>query len=298
MPAISAACQHRSPDAFRHVFRLVRSASRMRVPVNAAILLLVFASSCSTGGDAARRPDSTADALSGAADSARQSGRLASDGTLSIHAAPALHEALRAVADSFASREAVQVRFVVLPESVSAVVDSTAPSADVIVVTGDAIRRLAMDSSWWTLPFAEVLPDSASIAESDSVMRADSAARARQSVSRRARRSSGRRADSIRADSARRAAARADSIRARRAHADSARTLVLTVPADARNAAAAERFVRYLLTDGRAALLRSGLHVLPRLIVHGQGVPPGIRSMADSIAVKDTVLNAAPTPPR
>jgi len=92
----------------------------------------------------------------------------------------------------------------------------------------------------------------------------------------------------VRADSVRRAVLRRDSVRADSARADSARTLVLTIPADAPNHGVAERFVRYLLTDGRATLLHSGVRVLPRLVVRGNGAPPGIRAVVDTVVPRDS----------
>jgi len=163
------------------------------------------------------------------------------------------------------------------------------PAADLVMVSGDLMSRLAHDSTSWTLPFAESLPDSATIPRPDSV---------RTPVTRRGRRPTGRRADSIRADSARRAIARADSIRVAHARADSARVVVLTVPAGAPNSAVAERFVRYLLTDGRATLLRSGLHVLPRLELRGSAAPPGIAALVDTMIPADTAANAESMPPQ
>ena len=239
------------------------------------------AAACSSGADRAGRPDSMAPVMGAMGDTLDAQGSLASDATLIIQTSPELQASLRAVADSFATREAIRVVFSAPPEGATDRPLGISPTADLVVVSGDVAPRLPGDSTAWTLPFAESLPDSAAIAASDSVRRADSVRTS--GSARRARRATGRRADSIRLDSVRRARALQDSLRASRARADSARTLVLTVPALAPNSAVAERFVRYLLTEGRATLLRSGLHVLPILALRGEAAPPGIAALVDTI---------------
>ena len=246
-------------------------------------LPLTFA--CGGNADRSRTTDSTAVASTLTPDTIGMQSRLASDATLVIDAMPPLHAMLRAVADSFAAREAIRVVFASSPGDSANPNPGISSAADLVIVSADAMYRLPDDSSSWVLPFAETLPDSASVARSDSLTRADSV---RASARKSARRATGRRADSIRLDSLRRAAARQDSIRADRLRADSARTLVLTVPADAPNRPVAERFVRYLLTDGSATLLRSGVHLLPRLVLRGNAVPPGIASLVDTVMPPDT----------
>ena len=254
----------------------------------AMALLLSSASACASEADRSARPDSPAGTLP-ATDVVGTPGGLASDGTLMIDVAPELQPALRAVADSFAAREAIRVELA-SPRDRTADTAPDATSADLIIVGGDALPLLTSDSTWWVLPFGEALPDSAAAGSADSVVL--SRPRARRPI----RRTTGRRADSLRADSARRAAAWDDSVRAARARADSARTMVLTIPAGAPNGAAAERFVRYLLSDGRPTLLRSGIRLLPRLEAHGAGVPLGIRSVIDTVVPGDTAGRLLPPP--
>ncbi len=223
----------------------------------------------------------------------------ASDATLVIQTAPDLLEALRAVTDSFASREAIRVVFAPAPDSSGeGMTLQLSPAADLVMLTGSLANQLPNDAASWTLPFAEsgaLEPQPAIL--TDSVARADSARAARPGA--RGRRATGRRADSIRADSARRATERlrADRARADSVRADSERTLVLTIPAGAPNSNVAERFVRYLLTDGRATLLRSGVRVLPRLVLRGGGAPLGIRSVVDTVMPIDSIGSAGSQQP-
>lgn len=214
----------------------------------------------------------------------------ASDGNLTVRVSVMQQELLRAVADSFGTREAIRVVFVPLSDSLARQSFAREGEADIIVVSADAIDRTFPDSLPWLLPFAAMLPDSASLA----MNRADSLSANQRSsavASRRARTARGRRADSIRADSMRRETARLTEERAR---ADSARLLLLTIPEASKNRAMAERFVRYLLTDGRAPLLQAGARVLSRLIVHGRGVPPGMLPMLDSVATDDILSVSIP----
>jgi hypothetical protein len=262
-----------------------------------SLLLLPPLLACSGSSDGARQPDSATSLVTAMPDTLAANGRYASDGTLVIQISSALHERLRAVTDSFAAREAIRVVFSPHAEGPADRPLGISPAADLVVVSGDLLPRLLGDASVWALPFAELLPDSATTAAADSAARAARGASAQRPVARPARRATGRRADSIRADSARRAAVRDDSSRLARAGADSARTLVLTVPAQAPNSAVAERFVRYMLTEGRATLLRSGLHVLPRLELRGHAPSPGIAALVDTMIPADTVAYVEAMPP-
>jgi len=250
--------------------------------LRAALVCTLLA--CSGGAERARQADSTS-VLAAPSDSLGSPTSLASDATLVMQVTPAFVDVLRAVTDSFATREAVRV--VLAPHGDSTNMDTTtlviAPGADLVVVTGRLLPRLPNDSTSWWLPFAESVADTVALA-ADSTRRVDSASRR----SRTRRRATGRRADSMRADSVRRTVLQRDSVRAVSARAVSARTLVLTIPANAPNHGVAERFVRYLLTDGRVTLLQAGVRVLPRLVVHGTGTPPGIRAVVDTVVPRDS----------
>lgn len=244
---------------------------------------------CAGNADRARRGDSTAAAVATATDDFDTSAPRASDATLVIQTAAHIREALRAVTDSFAAREAIRVAFAPGLDSTGAGTSlPLSPTADLVVITGQQVPHLPHDSASWTLPFAEsrvVVPQP--VALTDIGARADTARATRPRS--RDRNATGRRADSIRADSVRRATERMrmDSVRM-----DSVRTLVLTIPLDAPNSSVAERFVRYLLTDGRATLLRSGVHVLPRLVLRGDGAPSGVRAVVDTVIPGDSIGSA------
>jgi hypothetical protein len=239
---------------------------------------------CSGKTDRPKPIDSASTVVALGADTLASYGRLASDATLMIEATPALHTALRTAAESFASREAIRVVFVTSPaDSADARV-----SSDLIVLTGADTTRLRIGSPGWTLPFAELdstrqllaaLPADSATAISDPPMKP----RAKSRTSKR------KAADT---DTAPKRSPQ-DSARLARA-----RLLLVTIPADAPNSAVAERFVRYLLGDGRATLLQAGLHVLPRLEVHGHGAPPGIASLADTVIPGDSSRTPEPTPER
>ena len=255
----------------------------------AACVLAALVAACG-GSDRTAKRDSTAGMTTAAADTIAPPGRFASDATLVIQTTPALAALLRAAADSFAAREAISVVFSAPPEGAADQPLGISPAADLVLVTGDVLSRLPVDSASWALPFAETLPDTAVLASAESAY-ADSVRRAEGARATAYRVLTRRQRDSARKDSTGRAIGRgftkyADSLRV-----DSARTLVLTVPARAPNSSIAERFVRYLLTDGRAALLRTGVHVLPRLAVRGFDAPPGI------LAVVDTVISPVQADP-
>jgi hypothetical protein len=262
----------------------------MRFPCASSVLLSgVFAfAACRGNADNARRTDSASGVAATSSDTIGTQGRLANDATLTIEATPSLHAALRAAADSFASREAIRVVL-----SAQAALPSTeARTPDLIVLVANDTSRLRTDSTAWTLRFAEL--DSATNSTPSS--HADSA-----------------RLDSARRDSiAKQKAVRSSRARAKRADTsvvsmrsaeDSARQalsrqLMLTVPLNAPNGSVAERFVRYLLREGRATLLRSGVHVLPRLEVRGAGVPPAITALVDTVVPLDTARSPEHPPAR
>jgi len=255
--------------------------------LRAALACTLFA--CSGGAERAREADSIK-VLAAQSDSLGSPAPLASDATLVMHVTPTFVDALRAVTDSFASREAVRMVLTSQEESTSSETTTLviAPDVDLVVVSARLLPHLLNDSMSWWLPFAESARDTVALA-TDSTRRVDRGS----TPGRTSRSATGRRADRVRADSVRRAVLRRDSVRA-----DSARTLVLTIPATAPNHGVAERFVRYLLTDGRATLLHSGVRVLSRLVVRGNGAPPGIRAVVDTVVPRDSADPIDARPPR
>jgi hypothetical protein len=249
--------------------------------VSWVLMPAVFAlAACRDSANNVARSDSVSGVTAMSSDTFGTQGRLANDATLGIETTPPLHEVLRAAADSFASREAIRV-VLTTPAAITAPEDR---APDLIVLAGDDTLRLRTDSTAWTLLFAEM----DSMALPDTAVRRDSAnidTAAKQKPARR-RGTRGKSPDT--SETNRRSAA--DSARLA-----ASRRVILTIPANAPNSAVAERFVRYLLVDGRATLLRAGLHVLPRLEVRGSGVPPGIVSLVDTVLPADT--NRAPQPP-
>lgn len=249
----------------------------------AAVLSLVGSLlACRDRAAPAPTPDSVAGVSAGRADTFASQGALASDATLTIALSPALQGALRAAADSFASREAIRVVFTSASHSLPA--DGVSP--DLIVLNGADSLVLRADSAAWSLPFAEAdsVPHVAATTNADSARDTSNVGK----TSARSRTGKRQPVDTALV----RQRALADSVRLARE-----RLLVLTVPADAPNSAVAERFVRFLLVDGRATLLRSGVHVLPRLELRGVGAPPGIAALADTIIPLDTTRMVPPAPP-
>lgn len=229
---------------------------------------------CAGGGDRRQTPDSTSGTLTALTDTTPLPARRASDATLTVDATLALHPALRAVVDSFSSREAVRV--VVWPNDGQRANDRAAP--DLFLLLSDDSLRVASDSIRWTLPFAQldIALDSAinRAKQPPTTANADSATNAT-SNQRRPRRRNG--------NTKRKSTSTAKKDSAEPAPPLPMRRVLLAMPGNAPNSAVAERFVRYLLTDGRATLLRSGLHVLPRLELYGDGAQPGIVSMVDTM---------------
>jgi hypothetical protein len=258
---------------------LIRCMSGLLAGLTASAVLIA----CSGKTDRPKPIDSASTVAALGTDTLASYGRLASDATLLIEATPALHTVLREAAESFASREAIRVVFVSPPADSS---DARA-SSDLLVLTGADTTRLRTGAPDWTLPFAEL--DSLrrlAVATSDR----DTAASERPMKSPSASRPTKRKASDT--DTAPKRVP-GDSLRRAKE-----RLLMITIPANAPNSAVAERFVRYLLGDGRAMLRHAGLHVLPRLEVHGHGAPPGIASLADTVIPADTSRTSEPTPER
>lgn len=204
--------------------------NRHRTCLVVCILLLSACIACSGSSDTGATIGASSAAAASPPDAPTDASPLASDAAFVIQATPRMLEALRAVTDSFVSREAIVVHFAPSPDSLATPGDALTRT-DLLVFTAARWQRLPPDSTTWALPFAQF----------DSVTWSDSA------------------------------------------RASDARTLVLTIPPNAPNAMVAERFVRYLLTDGRASLRLSGLQMLPRLEVHGAAIPPGIRGLVDTV---------------
>ncbi|MEO7520850.1 MAG: hypothetical protein ABIW79_03435 [Gemmatimonas sp.] len=263
------------------MFKRLKGSLLVMLPLVLPVGLPAAAALVACSGNADRGKPLAESASAVAAVTTDTRGRLASDATLTIEAPSALQAALSAAADSFASREAIRV--VLIAPSMAHSPD-TQGTPDLIVLTGNDTLRIRTDSVKWTLPFAEL--DSALVPFSPASNESVPVATVSKAKPVKSRTTKGKRLDT--------------SITPRIAAVDSAalaraRLMLLTVPASAPNSAVAERFVRYLLFDGRATLLRSGLHVLPRLEVHGDGAPPGIVSLADTVVRTDTSRTTAPS---
>ncbi|HYW33379.1 MAG TPA: hypothetical protein VE869_17895 [Gemmatimonas sp.] len=263
---------------------------------SAGLLAAAFCGLLACSGNADRgRPTDSADAAF--ARSPDGPAPLASDASLTIQAAPAVIEALRAVADSFSSREAIRVEFTSDPGMTEGTSLVVASGADVVVVAGNLVPQLLVDSASWMLPFATwPAPRAETAAATDSARDGANAGATRRKPL--GRPSSGRRADSVRADSARRDSVQQVRMRSDRARADSARVLVLTIPERAPNTGVAERFVRYLLTDGRGSLRGAGLELLPRLVITGDPGRSGVRAVVDTVMARSGGVEGDSVPQR
>ena len=82
-----------------------------------------------------------------------------------------------------------------------------------------------------------------------------------------------------------------------RSPTDSTGILLFAVPSGATNTAYVERFVRYVLDDARGMLHTLGLLPLVRREVRGNGVPPSIAAIVDTIVHVDTATRADSVPP-
>lgn len=113
----------------------------------AGLAVLVAAAACVRTAD---RPSTDSSTALGAAGAGAPSSALATDGSLTVDIAASLQPALRALADSFAVREAIAVAFS----------SGSAGAADLLIVTADELRALPADSLVWTLAFAVRASDS------------------------------------------------------------------------------------------------------------------------------------------